>query len=746
MKSSHVIEIHPFRFNADTLTDVHGVTHYLKENWPVVYILVNNKTKEIYIGETTKPFQRLGEHLKDDRFRTMERIYFITSSEFHKSFTWNIEADLISYIGSEGVFKPINWNSGNKDRNYHCKAEDYNALFEQIWNKLLEIKIAKSVLKDLTNSDLFKYSPYKKLSKDQIEGLIKIIKSLLDQNAKNVFIEGGAGTGKTLLAVFLFKLLHTSMHDFNFLGFGEYKDQMKSLVKELQQRYPNPSAALVIPVSSFRKTVEKVFGKVKDLKRQMVIPPVAVTRQQYDILLVDESHRLRRYNVVGAYAGDFKEGCIALGMDHTTYTELDWVKAQSKKLVLLYDPGQSIRPSDVRKRDFDKLKQAPDTIAQQLKSQLRVKGSLSYVNHVKRLISGKLTTGDKKYISNDYSLLLFDSLEHMISEIKQRNKEYGLARLVAGYAWEWKTRKKTGKKAVTAGPLPEYDIKIGEVELKWNHTTSEWIHSKNATDEVGCIHTTQGYDLNYTGVIFGDEISYDTKTGRIIIREENYHDKNGKIGLETQDEVHEYICRIYDTLMKRGIMGTYVFVCDPELRNYFAQFIVKAKRKVTTSFIIEGNHRIPKNAVRYYDIEAAAGGFSNPRLPDDYKWIKLPSHIKASEHLFACKVVGESMNLKIKNGSICLFAKDEGGSRNGKIVLASHANIQDKDQGAGYTVKEYLSKKTVTADNWKHEEIILRPNTSDPSFTDIVLANDELSDLKILGIFKEVLYEPPFSL
>ncbi|RAJ87280.1 hypothetical protein CLV59_10129 [Chitinophaga dinghuensis] len=735
-----MIDIHPFRFNADILTDVHSVTHYLKENWPVVYILVNNKTKEIYIGETTKLLQRLDDHLKDDRFRTMERIYVITSARFNKSLTWNIEVDLISYIGSEGVFKPINWNSGNKNRNYQHKVADYDALFEDVWNKLRGVKIAKSRLKDLTNSDLFKYSPYKELSEDQIEGLIKIIQSLLNKDANTVFIDGGAGTGKTLLAIFLFKLLHTQMQDFNFLGFGKYQDQMKSLVTELHLQYPNPSAALVVPVSSFRKTVEKVFAKVTDLEKKMVVAPIAVTRQQYDIIMVDESHRLRRYNVLGAYAGNFKAGCLSLEMDHHTNTELDWVKAQSKKLILLYDAGQSIRPSDVRKRDFDKLKVAKGTVQQQLKSQLRVRGGISYVNHVKKLIGGKLKTGDPIYKSSTYSLLLFDSLEHMLDEIKQRDKEYGLARMVAGYAWEWNTKKKGKTK-----PKAKYDIIIGNVKLKWNGTPKEWINSKNAINEVGCIHTTQGYDLNYTGVIFGNEISYDKRSGKIITRKENYHDKNGKTGLETDEEVHEYICRIYDTLMKRGIRGTYIYVCDPELKNYFDQFIVKAKNRKTIPLIISDNTSIPENAVRYYDIDVAAGDFSSPRLSGDNKWIQLPSHLKASENLFACKVVGESMNMTIKNGSICLFAKDEGGSRNGEIVLASHANIQDKDLGFGHTVKEYLSKKKTGEDSWEHEEIILRPNSDDPSFTDIVLANDELVDLKIMGIFKEVLYEPPYS-
>jgi len=90
---------------------------------------------------------------------------------------------------------------------------------------------------------------------------------------------------------------------------------------------------------------------------------------------------------------------------------------------------------------------------------------------------------------------------------------------------------------------------------------------------MGCIHTVQGYDLNFAGVIFGEEIGFDKKTNRIIMRKEKYHDAKGKATVDSDHDLHSYIVKIYKTMMFRGILGTYVYVCDPGLREYFSKFV-----------------------------------------------------------------------------------------------------------------------------------------------------------------------------
>ena len=118
-------------------------------------------------------------------------------------------------------------------------------------------------------------------------------------------IEGGAGTGKTVLAVFLFKLLRTSEAEFNFKEFGEDEAEFIELVARLREIYPDPKMALVVPMASFRKTLRKVFRHVKGLSANMVKGPSEIVDEQYDIIVVDEAHRLRRRVNLGPYFGVF---------------------------------------------------------------------------------------------------------------------------------------------------------------------------------------------------------------------------------------------------------------------------------------------------------------------------------------------------------------------------------------------------------------------------------------------------------
>jgi SOS-response transcriptional repressor LexA len=121
-----------------------------------------------------------------------------------------------------------------------------------------------------------------------------------------------------------------------------------------------------------------------------------------------------------------------------------------------------------------------------------------------------------------------------------------------------------------------------------------------------------------------------------------------------------------------------------------------------------------KNPIPLYDFYAAAGTFSELQSENDYVLIEGPVNSSSSEY-FACKIVGESMNRIIPNGSICLFKFYKGGSRNGKIVLIEYRDQQDTDFNSAFTIKTYSSEKSVSEETWGHESIVLRPNSYDPS-------------------------------
>ncbi|HWZ04343.1 MAG TPA: DNA/RNA helicase domain-containing protein, partial [Mucilaginibacter sp.] len=434
---------------------------------------------------------------------------------------------------------------------------------------------------------------------------------------------------------------------------------------------------------------------------------------------------------LGSYFHAFDVVCEKLGLDKNNCSELDWVVKQSDNAILFYDENQSIKPSDVKKEDFDSLKLSRLTRVEFLKSQFRIKGGNGYVRYVENLFNCKIESSAKKYKSKEYELILFDLIEDMINEIKLRDSENGLSRLIAGYSWPW----------ISKDDKSVYDIKIENSLLQWNSVSDDFINSKNALNEVGCIHTTQGYDLNYAGVILGNEITYDKTKNEIVILKENYFDRNGKQSINDPAELKDFIINIYKTIMFRGIKGTYLYICDKNLREYFANHIEKYRTDKFINYVAKENIIPYENSIPVYDLKAAAGSFSELQdvNPDEVEWVELPPRYKPSKDLFACTIIGESMNKVIPNGSVCLFRKDNGGSRNGKIVLVQYANYRDKDFGSSYTVKEYRSEKTIENEQWMHQSITLKPLSFDPDYHDIVIAEDELSYLKVIGIFECVL-------
>jgi DUF2075 family protein/predicted GIY-YIG superfamily endonuclease/SOS-response transcriptional repressor LexA len=724
------VKINHYDFENSLFEDF-STNHFAKDLWPLVYILSDGDTKTAYVGETTDAYSRMGTHLKHKTKSKLTSVHLITSEKFNKSATLDIESNLIKYMSGDNKFTLLNGNLGLANHNYYQKKEVYWDIFNTIWNQLRAEGISKHSIAHIDNSDLFKYSPYKSLTKEQSQGLFQILHSLATGKYDNTIVEGGAGTGKTILAIFLFKMLSSQLEDFSFKEFGAEENTYLDLVSQIKKMLPNPKMALVVPMSSFRTTLKKVFKNIKGLSASMVIGPAQVSKEKYDLLVVDESHRLRRRVNLGAYFGAFDKACLALKLDKHNASELDWVTMQSKHTVLFYDEGQSIKPSDAKKEQFDLIKRDKNTSILKLKSQFRVKGGNAYVGYIDSLLHVKLKADSSKFNSKEYEFTMFDSLETMFEQIKLRDKESGLSRLIAGYSWEWKSNK--DKNA--------FDIKIDDIQLKWNGTSNDWINSDGAINEVGCIHTTQGYDLNYSGIIFGNEISFNPETKEIIVKEKNYFDKNGKQSIKDPKELKAFILNIYKTIMLRGIKGTYIYVCDPLLKAHFESFVPKYKTdKVGIKTLFKTENIKPfENSIPLYSLKVAAGEFGEIQQVEDVQWLNIPEKIKPSKDLFACQVIGESMNKVIPNGALCLFRKYSGGSRNGQIVLVENTNMHDSDFGSCYTVKEYESKKYEDEDGWKHQSIILKPLSTDSSYENIVLEDEDMSTFKVIGTFECVI-------
>ena len=147
-----------------------------------------------------------------------------------------------------------------------------------------------------------------------------------------------------------------------------------------------------------------------------------------------------------------------------------------------------------------------------------------------------------------------------------------------------------------------------------------------------------------------------------------------------------------------------------------------------------------RNPIPLYDFYAAAGTFSELQSEKSFKLIEGPEN-SASNDYFACKIIGESMNRVIPNGSICLFKPYTGGSRNGKIVLVENLDRQDPDFNSAFTIKTYSSEKVMSEHKWKHTAIVLRPNSFDSSYQNIIITEENAEEMRVVGEFVEILKE-----
>lgn len=126
----------------------------------------------------------------------------------------------------------------------------------------------------------------------------------------------------------------------------------------------------------------------------------------------------------------------------------------------------------------------------------------------------------------------------------------------------------------------------------------------------------------------------------------------------------------------------------------------------------------------------------------DFELIEAPEKYKSNREYFACEIKGESMNRIIPNGPICIFKKHFEDSRNGMIVLVENLDIQDPDFNSAFTVKPYTSDKQITEEDWEHKSITLRPNSYDETYENIIIDEDNGSNMKIRGIFITTIDKP----
>lgn len=570
-----VFSLETFPFAADHIRDW-GSAHPRHRNWPVVYVM--NDDSQVYVGESLNAESRMRQHLVSQDKQNLQWVRVVLDETFNKSACLDLESFLIRMFSGDGQLEVLNSNAGITDADYYDR-ESYSRTFDAVFEQLrTQEHLFKRTLPEIINSDLFKLSPFKALNHDQAIAVEDILDGLFadleEGQPSTAVIQGSPGTGKTVVAIYLLKLLEdirrhhpdepldsdSIFSDFFTLGHGELLNTVR--------------VGIVVPQQSLRESIARVFALTPGLSKSMVLSPFAVgdSDEPFDLLIVDEAHRLnhRANQPSGPLNKKFADINVKLfGEDDIRFTQLDWIRKQSRHAIFMLDKGQSVRPADLPANTTAAL---VDEVSGHgrlypLRSQMRVAAEQDYVGYVRSLLGD--TPPDARETFDGYDLKFFNDLGDMRREIRKQDARNGLSRIVAGYAWPWKTKK----------DKDAFDIDIDGEQMRWNSTDRDWISAPGSVEEVGSIHTVQGYDLNYAGVIIGPDLRFDKATGRVVFSRVDYFDKKGrennpKLGITySDDDLLEYVRNIYTVLLTRGIHGTYVYVCDPDLREHFRKFL-----------------------------------------------------------------------------------------------------------------------------------------------------------------------------
>ena len=356
---------------------------------------------------------------------------------------------------------------------------------------------------------------------------------------KVIIVKGGPGTGKSVLAVNLMAKF-TSM--------------------DLAASYVTKNAA---PRNVYNQKLKGTFKKSRvDFMFKGSGSFTTAPENAFDVLLADEAHRLNEKSGMFQNLGE---------------NQIKEIIHAARHPVFFIDEDQRVTLNDIgtveRITEFASLAGAEMDILE-LDSQFRCDGSDGYIAWLDNVLGIRETANIDIYDDDlNYDFRVFDDPNEMRAAIEEKNAVNNKSRIVAGYCWNWISVGKNDS-SVHDIVIPEFDF-----EMSWNLGSSQtWAIDPESIKEAGCIHTCQGLEFDYVGVIIGDDLRYDNGivtdyTKRAKTDQSLKGLKSKYKGEERQAVADSIIKNTYRVLMSRGMKGCYVYCMDDSLRNHFMQHI-----------------------------------------------------------------------------------------------------------------------------------------------------------------------------
>lgn len=371
------------------------------------------------------------------------------------------------------------------------------------------------------------------------EYVMDAVRQTSSKEKKVIIIEGGPGTGKSVVAVNLLVRL---------------TEQEKFVTYVTKNSAPRTIYASLLSGKMSRSRIDNLFKSSGSF--------IGVPKNMFDALVVDEAHRLNDKSGMFRNQGE---------------NQIKEIINASKVSVFFIDEDQKVHIHDIGEkeeiRSWAKYFDA-EIVEMELASQFRCNGSDGYLSWLDNTLQIR-DTANKDLKEVDYDFQVFDSPFEMFEEIKLKNQLNNKSRVVAGYCWDWQSKKDSTAFDIE---FPKFDFR-----KQWNMSDDGmlWLIKEGSIDQIGCIHTCQGLELDYVGVIIGSDIK--VRDGQIItdVYERSKNDRSifgiKKMLKENKEQALELSERIikntYRTLMTRGMKGCYIYCTDKETAEYFKSYI-----------------------------------------------------------------------------------------------------------------------------------------------------------------------------
>lgn len=369
-----------------------------------------------------------------------------------------------------------------------------------------------------------------------------MLQCLKDRKKRTILIQGGPGTGKSVLAVNL--LMHYITCACNAAYVTKNSAPRQAFLSILSG---NKAENVADIIQLFRSP----FGLSQ------------VPANSYDCLIVDEAHRLVK-KMYGDWTGENQvKECINASL----------------LSIFMLDEDQAVTTKDIGSvQEIDKwCKALGSTLIMReetkLYSQFRCNGSDAYIQFIDHLLQRGKETMAISLSELNYDFQVFDNPVQMRDALREKNAINNKARMVTGYCYDWNVKNGRG----------DIDIDLpGGFQAKWNLANDKiWAINPRSFEEVGCIHTAQGLEFDYVGVLIGKDLTYDKATGRVLVNKLaiSKDDKSSGIRGASDDDARRLILNTYKTLLTRGQKGCYVYCEDEALWKYFKDITTRDSLK-----------------------------------------------------------------------------------------------------------------------------------------------------------------------